>query len=286
MNVGLVSVDSLIPNLALMKLSAWHKAQGDSVEIAAPLWGDYDRVYRSKVFDFSPNDFAPWGCEVIDGGTGYTLDSHLPEGAENSYPDYDLFGCTYALGRITRGCVRRCPWCVVWRQDGKVRQVDTLDGFLREQTHVRLLDDNLTAMPELFVDTCEELSKRRVLTKFEALDVRLMSVDMARALAKVRRWGQVHFAWDAMNQEMAVRKGIDALKAGGFPLYAATFYVLIGFDTTPEQDAYRVDALNDLGVESFVMPFDKADPYQRKFARMTNRKEIFRTTHPRAKVAS
>lgn len=284
MNVGVVSVDSLIPNLALMKLSAWHKAQGDRVEQAFPLAADtYDRIYRSKVFDFSPDDPTPWPCEVIDGGTGYSLYSHLPDGCENVYPDYDLFGCEFALGRITRGCVRRCPWCVVWRQDGKVRQVGELSDFLRDQTHLRLIDDNLTAMPDLFTATCDELAKRRTRVKWESLDVRLMTADMARSLARVRRWGRVHFAWDSMKQEDAVCMGIANLKAGGFPLYAATFYVLIGFDTTPEEDAYRIDTLDALGVESFVMPYDKSDPYQRTFAREVNRKEIFRTTHPRRK---
>ena len=71
---------------------------------------------------------------------------------------------------------------------------------------------------------------------------------MARSLAKVRRWKRVHFSWDSLSYESGVLRGIAALKAGGFPLYAATFYVLIGFGTTPEQDAYRIDTLDRLGV--------------------------------------
>jgi len=279
MNVGLVAVDSLIPNLALMKLSAWHKAQGDTVDRAFPLAADtYDRVYRAKVFDFSPDDPTGWPCDVIEGGTGYGLDSHLPDGCENIYPDYDLYGCDYAMGRVTRGCIRRCPWCVVWQQDGKVHEVGTIDDFWHGQKRLRLLDDNLTAMPDVFIKTCERLAAERIETKFEALDARLMNVEMAQVLAKVRRWGAVHFAFDSMSHESGVRRGIAALKDGGFKLYAATFYVLIGFDTTPEQDLYRVELLHSLGVESFVMPFDKTNPYQRKFTRWCNHKAIFKTT--------
>lgn len=278
MNIGIVSVDSLIPNLALMKLSAWHKALGDRVDLAFPLAADtYDRIYASKVFDFSPDDPTPWPCEVVRGGTGYTLDSHLPPEAEAAYPDYALFGCDYALGRITRGCVRRCPWCVVWRQDGKVRQVAELDDFWRGQSRLRLLDDNLTAIPDLFVATCERLAQEGVEVSFEALDIRFIDEPAARSLSRVRRWHRVHFAFDDPAHEPAVRRGVAALKAGGFPLSQASFYVLIGFNTTPEEDMHRVMLLDALGVESFAMPFDKSDPYQKRFARWVNAKPAFRS---------
>lgn len=277
MRVGLVSVDSLIPNLALMKLSAWHKSQGDTTEIAFPLAADtYDLIYRSKVFDFSPDDPTDWPCEVIEGGTGYTIDSHLPC-PENTYPDYDLFGCDFALGRITRGCIRRCPWCVVWQQDGKVRQVGELDDFWRGQARLRLLDDNLTAMPELFVDTCKALSDRGIYTAFEALDVRLLTDEMCEALMRVKRWGCLHFAWDSMKEEARVVEGIKTLKRHYPSLHDVLVYVLIGFDTTELEDLYRVETLRDLGAMPFAMPYDKTDRYQQRFTRWVNHKAIFRT---------
>jgi len=279
-NVGLASVDSLIPNVALMKLSTWHKTQGDSVELAFPLAADtYDLVYRSKQFDYTPDDLTPWPCEVIDGGTGYSLEARLPC-PDTIYPDYDLLDCDYAIGRITRGCPRRCPWCVVPQMDGKVRQVAVLDDFWRGQERVRLMDDNLTAIPEVFIETCERLAAEDVIVKFESLDIRIMTIEMARSLAKVKRWGRAHFAWDSMRDEQAVRRGIRALKDGGFPMTKhgdATFYVLIGYDTTPEEDLYRVQTLHALGVDSFAMPYDKDDPYQRRFTRWCNHKAIFKT---------
>lgn len=278
MNVGIVSVDSKIPNLALMRLSAWHKAQGDTVEVAWPLMADtYDRVYRSKQFDFTPDDPIAWPCEVIEGGTGYKTDARLTQEQDTTYPDYVLFDCDYALGRITRGCIRRCDWCCVWRDDGKVHQVAELPDFWRGQGRLRLLDDNLTAMPDLFIKTCKQLSAARVAVCFESLDVRLMTVEMAATLKTVKRWKQVHFAWDNPAHESEIVRGIENLKAGGFPLWAATFYVLIGYNTTPEEDMHRIKTLHKLGVEVFVMPYDKRDTYQRRLARWCNHKAIFKT---------
>jgi hypothetical protein len=276
-NVGIVSVDSLIPNLALMKYVADDRAHGHHVEIAAPLWGRYDVVRRSKVFDFTPDDSTPWACEVVSGGTGYDLTTLLPAEVEARYPAYDFFGCTYAMGRITRGCIRRCPWCVVWLQDGAVHQVGVLDDFLRGQSRLRLMDDNLTAMPDLFVDTCHELRDRGTRTAFESLDVRLLTDEMCEALMGVKRWGCMHFAWDSMSEESKVVAGITTLKQHYPSLHDVLVYVLIGFDTTEAEDVYRTETLRSLGAMPFVMPFDKTDPYQQRFARYWNNKAISRS---------
>lgn len=287
MNVGILAVDSIIANVALMRLSAWHKAQGDTVEITFPLAAEtYDRVYLSKQFQERvlpngrveyPDDRTPWPCEVVKGGTGYDLTTFLTPEQDTTYPDYDIFGCTFALGRLTRGCIRRCPWCCVWRQDGKVHQVAILDDFLREQTHVRLLDDNLTAMPELFIETCHELRDRGVRVLWESLDARLLTDEMCVALMQVRRWKSMHFAWDSMREEQHVIDGLLRLKKIYPSLHEVLVYVLIGFNTTPEEDLYRVERLRSIGAMPFVMPFDKQDAYQRKFARWANRKELFKS---------
>jgi hypothetical protein len=279
MNVGLLAVDSLIPNLALMKLSAWHKAAGDHVEIAAPLWGEYDRVYRSKQFDFTPDDVTPWGCEVDSGGTGYdhAVRRILPPDVDTIYPDYGLYGCTYAMGRVTRGCPRRCPWCCVWRQDGTVCQVGTLDDFWRGQTHLRLMDDNLTAMPELFMATCHELRDRGIRTSFEALDVRLLTDEMCVELMGVRRWGNLHFAWDDTRNEAQVVAGIETLKRHYPSLHDVLVYVLIGYGTDEADWIHRTETLRALGAMPFVMPFDKSDRLQSRFARYWNNKAICRS---------
>lgn len=279
MRIGLVDVDSKIPNLALMKLSAYHKTRGDSVEFHMPL-AQYDRIYAAKVFDFTPDyQYFPWGgVEIIKGGSGYDLRSELPPEVEACYPDYALYNCDYAIGFTTRGCVRNCPFCIVPQKEGRIQAVGDIYDFWWGQTHLMLLDNNLTALPEQFERICKQLAKERVKVDFsQGLDIRLITSDMAQLLSKVRLWKQIHFAFDDIALEGAVRRGIEILVANGVPAYKLMFYVLIGFDSTPDEDLYRVETLRSLGVDPFVMPYNKSDPYQRRFARWVNHKAVFKS---------
>ena len=118
MIIGLHDSDNTgFPNYALMKISAWHKARGDSVEWFMPLMR-YDKVYSSKVFTFTPED--PYLPEnTIRGGTGYGIYGTLPDEIDAMYPDYSIYpDCDYAIGFLTRGCIRKCPWCIVPRKEG------------------------------------------------------------------------------------------------------------------------------------------------------------------------
>ena len=115
MKVGLIDVDGHnFPNLALMKLSAWHKSQGDNVEWWIGNLIHYDIVYKSKVFDdtYSRDTYDVYNADsVICGGTGYDLKNKLPEEIEHIYPDYGLYGITdTAYGYLTRGCPRGCSF--------------------------------------------------------------------------------------------------------------------------------------------------------------------------------
>lgn len=277
MKIGLIDVDSKIPNLALMKISAWHKTQGDEVKFYDPLLDKPDKVYASKIFDFTP-DYQYWpDCEIIKGGSGYDLHTDLPPEVDNQYPDYDLYNCDYAIGFTTRGCIRRCPFCIVPEKEGPIRAVGDIYDFWRGQRQLMLLDNNLTALPEHMEKICKQLIKEKIQTDFnQGLDIRLITDDMAQLLAKVRLWKQIHFAFDDVRLERQVREGISILTKH-MPASRLMFYVLIGFNSTPEEDLYRVEMLRGLGVDPFVMPYDKSDPYQRHFARWCNRKEIFKT---------
>ena len=276
-SIALLAADSKIPNLALMKLSAYHKARGDSVEQYIPLFqNEYDRLYISKVFKFSPEPGYLPDCEIVRGGTGYDLKTVLPAEAENIFPDYDIYRCEYAMGFTSRGCIRKCKFCVVPEKEGKIRAVADIYDFWNGQGELRLLDNNLTAEPEHFERILKQLIKERVRVDFsQGLDIRLLTDEMAALLAKVRLWKQIHFAWDSMKDEQAVRRGIEILRRN-MPLSRVMFYVLIGYDTKPEEDLYRVGALRSLKVDPFVMPFNKADPHQKKFARWVNHKAIFK----------
>ena len=275
--IGIVSVDSKIPNLALMKISAYHKSKGDKVELFYPLFSPFDLVYASKVYTDTPDDlYLP--NNTIRGGSGYDLKTTLPDEMELIYPDYSLFNCDYAMGFTSRGCVRNCPWCIVPEKEGKIRMVSDIYQFWDGQSHLRLLDSNLTALPDHFEKIINQFIKEKIYIDFsQGLDIRLLTSEMAKLLSVVRLWKQIHFAWDSMSDEQAVRKGIQILKSFGMNRNKVMFYVLIGFDTIPEEDLYRVEVLKGLNIDPFVMPFNKKDKYQRNFARWVNHKAIFRS---------
>lgn len=132
MLIGLHDSDKTkFPNLALMKISAWHKKQGDEVEVFTPeLSNKYDKIYSSKVFAFTAEDNGLPGDErVIKGGTGYKNNSELPEFIEHIMPDYTLYNLDYSIGFLTRGCVRSCPWCIVPEKEGKIRKNADITEF-------------------------------------------------------------------------------------------------------------------------------------------------------------
>lgn len=278
-NVALIDVDSKIPNLALMKISAWHKAKGDNVKFYEPLFDNPDLCYASKIFDFTPDYQYMPDCEVIKGGTGYDLNAKLPfPEADRITPDYSLYGCSYALGRFTRGCPNKCPWCVVPKMDGNdVRHVADLADFWTGQKVVRLLDDNIMADHDEFCRDCEQLSRAGVHVIWDALDIRCVTDETAKALASVKTQGRIHFAWDGKHQDDYIARGIYKLKKNGIKPYRLTFYVLVGFNTSEGYDLHRLYRLRELGAESFVMPFDKSDEYQRRLARWCNNKAIFKS---------
>lgn len=282
MNVGLAQVDGKWPNLALLKLSAWHKRQGDVVEPYMPL-KQYDVVYASKVFDFTPDsNYLPQG--TIRGGTGYDLTTCLPDEVEACRPDYSLYPhFEAAMGFTTRGCVRSCPFCVVPRKEGLLRVVGDLYSFWAGQREVILLDNNLTAAPmEHFEMVLRQLIEERVRVDFsQGLDLRLVTEDHSLLLAGVKLLRhQVRFAWDSVEDEAAIRRGLSTfLKHNSLnrTTQKATVYVLIGYDSTPDEDIYRVKVLRDLNVDPFVMAYNKRDLYQRRFARWVNHRAIFRS---------
>ena len=147
MRIGLVDVDGRnFPNLVLMKLSAWHKLRGDTVEFADPAAGRYDKVYLSKVFTHTPDCRDEYRCEVIRGGTGYhDYTTTLPEEIEHTCPDYSLYGVGEAYGFLTRGCPNRCPWCVVPYKEGAIRPHADIEEFLAGRKRAVLLDNNVLA---------------------------------------------------------------------------------------------------------------------------------------------
>jgi len=276
--VCLLDVDSKIPNLALMRASTYHKQRGDAVKLGYdPLFDDPDLCYASKVFDFTPEPEYMPDCETLKGGPGYDLGARMPfEDYDRIMPDYSIYGCGYALGRFTRGCPNRCPWCVVPNMDGgEVRHVADLRDFWDGQETVRLLDDNIMADADEFCRACEQLARSGAGVIWDALDIRCVTDETARALSGIRHAKRLHFAWDSHAQDEAVPRGIETLARHGIKPRMLVFYVLVGFGTSREYDMRRITALRDMGANPYVMPYDRGDPYQHHLARWCNNKIIF-----------
>lgn len=202
MKVGLIDVDGHnFPNLALMKISAYHKAKGDSVEWVFPL-DSYDLVYQAKVFDntYSKDiDWMPQAKKIIKGGTGYGIDNKLPEEIEHTYPDYSIYPKmtkNTAYGYLTRGCPRACRFCIVSEKEGRRSiKVADLNEFWRGQRNIKLLDPNILACRQ-HMDLLKQLADSNAWVDFtQGLDIRLINEENIKALNRIKT-KMIHFAWD------------------------------------------------------------------------------------------
>jgi len=276
MKVGLLDIDGKIPNFALMKISSYHKSKGDEVELCGPLFADgYDKIYASKIFTFSELPTLPDGTTI--GGSGHNLLSRLPGEIENEFPDYSLYNCDYAIGFTSRGCNRRCPFCIVPEKEGRFNVVGDIYNFWEGQDKLMLLDNSLNTDEDHFSKIIKQLVDNGIHVDFnQGLDIRHLTERQAHLLSFVKLWKQIHFAWDFIKTESSVIDGIKLL--GKYNLKnRVMFYVLIGFNSTREEDYYRITKLREWGVDSFVMPYDKNNTYQKRFARWVNHKAIFKT---------
>lgn len=282
MRVGLIDVDGHnFPNLPLMKLSAWHKQRGDTVEWYSGFDGYYDLVYKSKVFDFTADETVELNAgRVVRGGTGYGMENELPYEVEHIYPDYELYPHLTqdtAYGFLTRGCPRGCPFCIVSEKEGKAaRQTAYLSEFWRGQKNIKLLDPNLLACKK-WKFLLEELIRSKAWVDFtQGLDIRLMTEETAQMLNRVKT-KMIHFAWD--NYEFKtyelLKRFRSSFKIDGRRLRV---YVLTNFNTTQEQDLERIYKLRELDYDPYVMIYDKehAGKTARQMQRWVNNKFIFR----------
>lgn len=281
MKIGLYAPDSKIPNLPLMKISAYHKRKGDNVEIFSPLFdGSYDLVYISKIFKNTSIKYLPHKQNVILGGTGLSLKNVLDPEIEHIYPDYSIFNCNYAIGFLTRGCINKCEFCVVPEKEGFIHKHADLEEFWDGQDRLMLLDNSLTDYE--FVD--DELNRiidlGIKLHISQGINVRTIKTKTAKLLSNIKYWdknSQLHIAWDNIKDENSVRKGIDTLINAGIPRWRLMCYVLIGFNSSMNQDLYRINILKNLKIDPFVMVYRK-NSYTKKIAKWINRKEIFYST--------
>ena len=280
LEIGLLDVDGHnFPNLALMKISAWHKQQGDQTEMFFPMQ-HYDKVYMSKVFDFTP-DFETCisADEVVKGGTGYGLQNKLSDGVEKMFPDYSLYNIkNTAYGFLTRGCPRHCNFCIVGDKEGlKSYKVADLKNFWNGQREIKLLDPNLLACED-----SEELLQQLIDSKAwiditQGLDIRLMT-DKAASMINQLKVKMLHFAWD--DYEFKTYEKLKEFRSQfNLDFRRLRVYVLVNYNTTIEQDLERIYRLLDLGYDPYVMIYEKwkAPKRIKQMARWINNKYILRS---------
>jgi hypothetical protein len=294
MRVLLVDADSQkdFPNLALMKLSAYHKAQGHDVDLikgipdAPPLvW--YDKCYvsvlyfqnRDKALDIA---FQLPNCTI--GGTGWDLETTLDPEIEFMMPDYSLYDIDYSMGFTSRGCIRSCPWCVVPEKEGLTRDNMHVSEFMHpDHKKVVILDNNFLASPRCR-ENFEYLIENKIRVNFNSgLDIRLIDEEIAKLIkeTKIRDWKfkttKYTFAYDLPKHKESVRKGIEILRDAGVNLHRdnCIFYVLVGYNTTPTQDLERVYWLKNQGVGPYIMRYNQVKGPDRillHMSRWVNRK--------------
>lgn len=286
MHIGLIDVDSHnFPNLALMKISAWHKKRGDTVEWAFPL-AKYDIVYQSKVFDdtYSPDiEWIPQAEKIVKGGTGYGLDNKLPDEIEHIYPDYSLYPNltdNTAYGYLTRGCPRHCDFCIVGDKEGlrSIRVAD-LSEFWDGQRYIKLLDPNMLACRE-HMDLLRQLIDSGAYVDFtQGLDIRLTNEENITAINHLKL-KEIHFAWDNPRDNLESKFEFYTRYAKHKPHGKyGTVYILTNHGTTMQENLYRVYILRDLGFDPYIMIYDKPNAPReiRDLQRWCNNRWIFRS---------
>lgn len=232
------------PNLALMKISAWHKAQGDTVEWWIPT-NHYDQVYSSKVFDFTVSDpYLP--DDAVRGGTGYRdipMNQELPQEIDSMYPDYSIYsGCDYAIGYLTRGCPNCCRWCVVPQKEGQIRPYRSWRDIVRMDTDKLILMDNNILACDHGIEQLESLiGSGYSIDLNQGMDARLVDDRIANILSQLKWIRFIRFSCDQKSQIEPIKDTIERLGRHGVRPYRIFIYLLVTADITDA--AYRVEAL-------------------------------------------
>jgi hypothetical protein len=277
-SIGLIDVDGHnFPNLALMKLSSWHKNQGDDVGFMDYFF-DYDLVYKSKVFTFTEeNGMVINSKKIISGGIGYGDYNNLPEEIEHTVPDYSLYNYPHAMGFLTRGCPRKCSFCVVPKKEGKIREHAGIEEFLDGRKTAVLLDNNVLAS-EWGLEQIEKIISLKIKVDFnQGLDARIIASNpsIAKLLSKVKWLKPIRMACDSKSQMESIEKAVSLLREFNATPKQYFVYMLI---TDIDDAIERFNFLKDLKVDPFAQPLitDTATPTkeQKRLARYINSKQL------------
>lgn len=280
MRVCLIDIDGHnYANLALMKLSTCHKAKGDTVELCAHAEANnFDFGYASKVFSFTAMPDLPAHIEL--GGSGLDIHKDLPDEVEHIRPDYSLYGLDHSLGFLTRGCPRRCGWCVVPDKEGAIRaHADIMESAAHRD--VVLMDNNILAHPH----GIHQLEKIAVLGHKidlnQGIDARLIDDTTARLLARISWLQPIRMACDTEDMIRPVEKAVRLLRWHNATPRRYSVYVLV--KEIPDA-VERVKFIKGLHCTPFVQPYrdfttnTPPTEEQKHFAHWANRKQLIGST--------
>ena len=280
MKIGLIDVDGHhFPNLALMKISAYHKTLGDTVEWVN-YWDKYDKVYCSKIFTFTPDVLTcVQAGELMKSGTGYNLHDELF--CDGAIPDYSLYPMyKEAYGFLTRGCIRRCDWCIVPNKEGGIRPCCDIETVLQGRKKAVLLDNNVLAC-DFGLEQIEKIVDLKCRVDFnQGLDARLVTDDVAKLLSKVKWIRFIRFALDTESQTDALLSALEKLNRHGIENRKVFVYALL---RELHESYRRINILKQLGVTPFAQPYIHFDrkkdipQWQTDMAQYTNRTRILKS---------
>ena len=284
-NVLLIQCDGKMPNLALMRIAAHHRKQGDSVHLQSVrrkdhdftlgYWDRWNKVYASLIFASSQpiaRRIKRAFPDAILGGSGWgfqTTDQFSI--AENAPMDYSLYpACRTSIGFTQRGCRLDCGFCLVHKMEGDVRDVATVNEVWRGEPWPReliLLDNDFFGSPTWREKIAEIRDGRFKVSITQGINARMLSEQSAAALASIDYRADnmkrpcIHTAWDNLGDERPLFRGLNALKRYGVKPDHITVYMLVGFENgdLSEADFERHRKLREFGCRPYPMPFIGAD---------------------------
>lgn len=280
MKIGLIDVDGHnFPNLALMKISAYHKNIGNSVQWY-DMFENFDIVYKSKVFTFTEDYLYPINSIVIKGGTGYNNEK-LPNEIDKICPDYSIYpNLTSAYGFLTRGCPNKCSWCIVPEKEGNIKEYMDIEEFLDMKKSAILMDNNVLAS-EFGIKQIEKIIKLGIKIDFnQGLDARLIDRSMAKLLSKVKWLNPLRMSCDTISMIKPVKKAMRYLREYDCKPSNYFIYLLVkDIDTSLR----RANLLKKWNLDPFAQPYQdfknniKPTKEQKNFSRWVNHKAIFKS---------
>ncbi len=254
-------------NIAIEKIRMYYEKQHEQVVDYLPLEHHlYDKIYCSSLFSFSEKNQIP--DDVICGGTGFNLETVLPDEIEKMKPKLNI-------GFTTRGCIRKCEFCVVPEKEGLIRKTgDIYDFWDGESKSIVLLDNNILALKSHFKDICQQIKKENLSVDFnQGLDHRLLDNNVADILKSLRR-KQYRFSFDSLKDENSVRKAIDILYK--YEIKWSIWYVLTGYDTGPDEDLIRLELLKTHKQRAYVQRYQGiTNPFLTELAGWVNKPRLF-----------